>query len=162
MNPLRLLVLLVSLPLLLGGCGEKIVNVEELEERESIWYLKDSETPYSGKVYALHPNGQKKKEGNFKEGKTDGLLVRWHKNGQKETEGNYKDGKADGLFVEWYENGQKLMKGNFKDGKFEGLQMAWHENEQKKWEAIFKDGEKISEKFWNSKGELVDSFEEAE
>ena len=168
MNPLRILVLIVTLPLLLGGCGEKHegVNAKKLEfigvDGIVMAYFKGSETPYTGKVYSLHPNGQKKKEGNFKEGKTDGLLVRWHKNGQKETEGNYKDGKADGLFVEWYENGQKLMKGNFKDGKFEGLQMAWHENEQKKWEAIFKDGEKISEKFWNSKDEPVDSLEEAE
>ena len=143
MNPVPLFLIIVTLPLLLGGCGEKIVNVEELEERESIWYLKDSETPYSGKVYALHPNGQKKKEGNFKEGKTDGLLVRWHKNGQKETEGNYKDGKADGLFVEWYENGQKLMKGNFKDSKPEGLVVHWHGNGQKMAEVNFKDGKLV-------------------
>ena len=35
MNPLRLLVLLVSLPLLLGGCGEKHegVSLEDLQDR---------------------------------------------------------------------------------------------------------------------------------
>ena len=49
------------------------VNAEKLEERESIRYLKDSETPYSGKVYALHPNGQKMGEGNYKDGKLNGL-----------------------------------------------------------------------------------------
>ena len=27
------------------------VNAEELEQRESIWYLKGSETPYSGKAF---------------------------------------------------------------------------------------------------------------
>ncbi len=57
MNPLRLLVLLVTLPLLLGGCGEKHeregVNAEKLEEREGIMYLKGSETPYTGNVYSL-------------------------------------------------------------------------------------------------------------
>ena len=90
------------------------VNAEELEERESIWYLKDSETPYSGKVYALHPNGQKDYEINYKDGKRDGPSVIWHKNGQKKGEANFKDGIL------------------------------------------------ISEKFWNSKGESVDSREEAE
>ena len=113
MKPLRLLVLLVSLPLLLGGCGEKPVaevkeevkpeepvaetkpelegvNEDELEERESIWYLKNSETPYTGKVFVLYENGQKKSEVNYK------------------------------------------------------------------------DGELISEKWWNSKGEPVDSLEEAQ
>ena len=35
MNPLRLLVLLVSLPLLLGGCGEKAVaEVQPVEEKQ--------------------------------------------------------------------------------------------------------------------------------
>ena len=185
------------------------INAEKLEERESIWYLKDSETPYTGKVYSLHPNGQKKQEGNFKEGKTDGLLVRWHKNGQKEAEGNFKDGKRDGLHVRWHENGQKKQEGNNKDGKYDGLQvlwyesgqkereinykdgemdglqvwyyengrkhlesnwkdgkenglwMVWHNNGQKRNEGNFKDGEKVSAKYWNSKGEPVDSLEEA-
>ena len=187
MNSLRLLALLASLPLLLGGCGEKHegVNVEELGQRESIWYLKDSETPYSGKFYALHPNGQKMGEGNFKDGKQDGLTTSWHKNGQKKFERNFKAGKRDGLYVEWYpngkknqevnykdgkydglytsrhENGQKQFEGNFKTGKKVGLVVGWHENGQKSYEANFKDGKRISEKFWNSKGEPVDSEEEA-
>ena len=64
MNPAPLFLIIVTLPLLLGGCGEKeepvaevkpesdSVNAEELEERESIMYLKDSETPYTGKSSA--------------------------------------------------------------------------------------------------------------
>ena len=58
------------------GCGEKSVNEEELEDREGgIVYLKDSEIPYTGKAFALHENGQKKREKNFKDGKREGLLV---------------------------------------------------------------------------------------
>ena len=89
MNPLRLLVLLVPLPLLLGGCGgenepvaevkpeEPVaetkpelegVNQDELEEREGITYLKGSDTPYTGKFFELYENGQKKVEGNIKDG----------------------------------------------------------------------------------------------
>ncbi len=45
MNPLHLLVLIVSLPLLLGGCGgeKKVVNFDLIEKREGIRYLKDSD-----------------------------------------------------------------------------------------------------------------------
>ena len=53
MNPARLLVLLVSLPLLLVGCGEKhvaesnepkteVVNSNKLVERQGITYLVNS------------------------------------------------------------------------------------------------------------------------
>ena len=145
----NLFLLAISLPLLLGGCGEKAnvepvaevkpeldsVNGEDLEERESIWYLKDSETPYTGKVYEFYENGQKKEEGNFKDGKLDGLYEQWHENGQKMGKANYKDGELDGLWAEWHSNGQKFAEVNYKD--------------------------KEIEKYWNSKGEPVDSRVEA-
>tara|TARA_B100001057_G_scaffold90975_1_gene87275 strand:- start:756 stop:1226 length:471 start_codon:yes stop_codon:yes gene_type:complete len=155
--------LLVSLPLLLGGCGEKGVNEKELEEHEGgIVYLKDSETLYTGKAFALHKNGQKERERIFKDGKRDGLSQAWHLNGQKELEANFKSGKKDGLGVIWYENGQKKLEGNWKDDKQDGLLTTWHENGQKRFEVNYKNGKKISGKYWNSKGEPVDSWEEAD
>ncbi|MDB4556762.1 hypothetical protein N9005_05855, partial [Akkermansiaceae bacterium] len=86
----------------------------------------------------------------------------WHKNGQKQTEGNYKDGKKHGPDVWWYENGQKEAEGNYKDGKPHGIVFNWHENGQKRTEINHKDNKPISEKYWNSKGEEVDSLEEAD
>ena len=195
--------LLIAIAILAVGCGKKKVanevvepvdgsnpkpegvSVEKLEPRESIWYLKDSETPYTGNVYSLHPNGKMKSQRNYKDGKLDGLVVVWHENGQKGLEGNWKDGKEDGLQVMWYKNGKKRGETNIKDGKFDGLrvnwhengekhketnykngmknglQLGWHENGQKAIEENYKDGKKIYAKFWNSKGEPVDSQEEA-
>ena len=161
MKNLLLFAVLVSLPLLLGGCGEKPVaevkeevkpeepvaetkpktegvNLEELEFREGFYYLLDSDTPYTGKSFALWKNGQKAEEGNYKDGKPDGLVVGWYKNGKKQFESNYKDGKGDGLWTHWNENGQKFSEKNFKDDK------------------------PVSEKYWNSKGEPVDTIQEAE
>ena len=113
------------------------VNQDELERREGIMYLKGSDTPYTGKSFTL-----------------------WQ-NGQKQFERNYKDGKEDGLQTRWYENGKKKGEANFKDGKQDGLTMGWHENGKKQAKANFKDGELISEKYWNSKGEPVESWQEA-
>ena len=112
------------------------VNLEELEEREGIMYLKGSDTPYTGKRFTLYEFGKKKKEVNFKDGKKDGLQMWWHENGQKRHEENYKDGKLHGLDIGWHENGQKMRESNWKDGK------------------------RISRKYWNSKGEPVDSLGE--
>ena len=141
MNPVPLFLIIVSLPLLLGGCGEKHegVNWEELEISGDLFneiaYHKGS--PYTGKSYKLHPNGQKYTETNYKDGKEDGLDVMWFENGQKAMEVNWKNGKQDGLLTTWHEDGQKWIKENYKDG------------------------EKVSAKYWNSKGEPVDSLEEA-
>ena len=153
MNPVPLFLIIVTLPLLLGGCDRlsmigkepvaeakpelEGVNWFELEEREGIEYLLGSDTPYTGKIYHLYRNGQKYEEGNYKDGKKDGLWTTWHNNGQKEFEANFKEGKEDGLVLTWHENGQKSGEANYKDGKLVG-----------------------SSKLWNSKGEPVDTIEE--
>ncbi len=165
----------------------EFVNYDELEEREGIMYLKGLDTPHAGKAFTLWENGQNKSEGNYKDGKKEGLEVWWYENGKKKKEINYKNGKRDGLCVEWRENGQRWDEKNYKDGKFDGLWMAWHsngqqmmevnykdgeidgldvwwhKNGQKKKEVNYKDGEEVegSAKYWNSKGEPVDSWDEA-
>ena len=151
MNPVPLFLIILTLPLLLGGCGEKPVaevkpelegvNSDGLEIRGDLLngtaYLIGSDTPYTGKSFELYDNGQKKFKENWKKGKRNGFNSGWHENGQKAFEINWKDGKQEGLAVGWHENGQKAGESNWKDGK------------------------KVSAKYWNSKGEPVDSREEA-
>ena len=135
MNPVPLFLIIVTLPLLLWGCGEKAtldsVNYDELEERESIIYLKGSDTPYTGKSYSLYPNGRKAKEELYENGKRHGLSVFWHEHGKKNAEGNYKNGKLNGMLVMWWENGQKMN------------------------ETLYENDKAVSgsEKYWNRKGE---------
>ncbi len=180
---MRIFVLLsLSLVLFAVGCGDKKVS---LEKHEGLVYIEGSDTPYTGKNSIFYGNGHKHVEGNYKDGKLDSSLE-WYENGQKKSEMNYKDGKLDGLQLKWYENGQKEREGNFKDGKLvglqldwhsngqkqseflfkngkeDGLQLKWHENGQKQFEGNYKDGEIVegSQKYWNSEGEPVDSWEE--
>ncbi len=51
---------------------------------------------------------------------------------------------------------------NFKDGKNDELWVGWHKNGNKKSEVNWKNGELGSTKYWNSKGEPVDTYKEAE
>ena len=59
--------LLIVLPLLLiVGCSKAPINHEEtLNERDGVFYTKDTNKPYSGQVFSLYGNGQKKSEGTF-------------------------------------------------------------------------------------------------
>jgi antitoxin component YwqK of YwqJK toxin-antitoxin module len=63
-----------------------------------------------------------------------------------------------------YDSGQAQSLARFKDGKSDGLETLWHENGQKRIEETCKDGKEDggSVKFWNSKGEEVETWEESE
>ncbi|MDC0298504.1 hypothetical protein OAL21_04995, partial [Akkermansiaceae bacterium] len=79
--------LVMAFAILTIGCGEKKsegVNLDELEVREGVAYLKNSDSPYTGKVFEFHDNGQKKSETTLKDGKYDGLSASWYKNGKKQ------------------------------------------------------------------------------
>ena len=84
MKPARLLVLLVSLPLVLFavGCGKKPVHITQLDFRGNIVYLRKSEKPFTGSAFIFYKNGQKMQERTFNGGKPTGIHM-WHKNGQK-------------------------------------------------------------------------------
>ena len=138
---------------------KEAVDGESLEVRDGLLSLNDE--PYSGWVKAMHDSGQVDMLAKAKDGKLDGLYTFWHENGQKWSEGTYKDGKLDGLVTKWHENGEKT-EGTYKDGNPHGSSTSWHENGQKSAEATWKDGELISAKYWNSKGEQVETADEAE
>ena len=100
-------ILLIVLPLLLiVGCSKpEPINYEEiLNERDGVYYTKDTNKPYSGPVFSLYENGRKKMDGTIKNGKGDGLVTWWYENGQKKYERTYKDEKLISK-KEWNEDG---------------------------------------------------------
>ena len=113
------------------------VNIKESKVSEGIRYLKDSDTPYTGKLFNVYKNGVRSSELNYKDGKLHGPWITWHGR-WKSSEFNHKENKAHGVFTMWHRNGKK------------------------QGEVIYKDDEKISAQYWNSKGEPVDSEEESE
>ena len=159
---------------------KEAVDMESLEERDGLFYLNgelysgwlkqmyDSgqagalvrlkDGKQDGPYTAWHENGQKAMEGT----KPDGLCTEWHENGQKKAEETYKDGELDGPATYWHANGLKQIEATYKDGKQDGPATYWHENGQKGKAATYKDGELVSAKYWNSKGEEVETLEEAE
>ncbi len=85
----------------------RTATLDQLVERQGLYYEINSETPFTGLLRDVYPNGQKKREGNLVRGVLDGGMTAWYENGQKKYEGNFVNGKADGLVTTWYDNGQK-------------------------------------------------------
>ena len=81
----------------------------------------DEQTPYTGWTKWMYDNGQ--------------INELWH----------YKDGKRNGLTIRWDEDGQKRAEENFKDGKKDGLQFFYSEDgDAKKWSVTYKNGEMVT------------------
>ena len=161
------------------------VTEEETEELKGKLYVKGSSAPYTGKFFSFYQSGHKKSEEDYDNGKSHGLKIFWYKdgkirqkmnykngklhgsnvmwlnNGQKYFEINSKKGRRDGVNIYWFTNGQKRREENYENGKEEGLFTRWHENGEKLMEVNFKNGDQVSEKYWNSKGKPVDSYEES-
>ena len=108
---------------------------------QNIVFLLNETNPYTGKYLCKYDNGQKEKEGEYKNGKLDGKLTVWHENDQKWYVGNYKDGMKDGKWTWWNKNGQKVRQKNYKNGKLDGKLIEWFQfNGQIKREENYKNG----------------------
>ena len=141
MNPITLLLIIIILPLLVGGCGgnKEDVEINKTVSRDGIRYYVNSKRPFSGTIILKHKNE-----------KVSGRT-------------SYQNGILNGPCSTWYDNGQKESEVNFKNGLFEGLYSQWHRNGQRYSERRFVSGELIegSEKYWNTNGEPVNSITEA-
>ena len=141
MNPVPLFLIIVTLPLVFGGCGgnKEVVEINKTVSRDGIRYYVNSKRPFSGTIILKHKNE-----------KVSGRT-------------SYQNGILNGPCSTWYDNGQKESEVNFKNGKFEGFYFKWHRNGQRFSESCFVSGELIkgSEKYWNTKGEPVNSITEA-
>jgi antitoxin component YwqK of YwqJK toxin-antitoxin module len=93
------------------------MNINNLVEYGDKKYKPNDDEPYTGRVFDLWENGNKKLEGSYRKGIKDRKWTYWNENGQKEYEITYKDGELNGLYTQWYENGQKEKEGTFKDGE---------------------------------------------
>jgi len=108
---------------------------------QNIVFLPNETSPYTGKYLCKYENGQKEREGRYKNGRLIGKWTVWYENGQKESEVNYKDGKLDGKWTLWNKKGQKVRQTNYRYGKLDGKLIEWFQfNGQIKREQSYKNG----------------------
>ena len=141
------------------GSIKEPVNIETLIDRGGNLFEINGQKPYTGDIFELYPNGNKKLSGSLKGGKFDGELIEYYSNGQMLIKEMYVGGVKNGSYNSWFENGQKKSEVTFKDGKEDGKATKWYKNGQMREEATFKDGEKISAKCWDWNGNEEDCDE---
>jgi len=113
--------------------AQKVVNYEDLEERNGLFYEKNSNVPFTGKCITTYPNGQLGMGGYIKNGLRDGEWIWFYENGNKKRYCTYVNGVKQGPSIYFYKNGQK------------------------KSEIIFKDDKNIKQTSWDEKGNKIEN-----
>ena len=114
-----------------------LINDEKYQLSEI--YLSDNKTKYIGQILngtniiegkgiSFYKNGNKRYEGNWKEGKAHGKGIRYYENGKKYYEGDFKNGEANGKGIKFNEIGNKIYDGDWKEGVEEGEGKSYFEN----------------------------------
>ena len=80
----------------------------------------------------------------------------YYENKQMQMDGEYNDGKRNGLWVSWYMNGNKWSEGAFKNGKSEGRRVTYFENGKVRYERAYKNDQRIGKwRFYDETGKLL-------
>ena len=98
------------------GCAKEPINMETLNERDDVFYTKDTNEPYTGAVFRLYESGEKMVEAYLKDGKPDGKWTSYFEDGQIQYEGSHKDGEKDGKWTKYNDDGSVDEMREFKDG----------------------------------------------
>ena len=110
-------ILFVSVILtILVACSSERVNFSQLQDRSGIFYLVNSDKPFSGEVVS-YVGGRIEFEGKIQKGLREATWTYYYPNGQKKNEGNYKEGVKDGTWTYWKDNGTQEGLEVYKYGK---------------------------------------------
>ncbi len=111
MNTLKTLILTLALALLALPSWGADLTIDDLVERNDLYYKKFTNEPFTGKVSG-------KQNGKFKDGKSVGEWEEYHENGQLKYVENYSDGKREGYWEYFNEDGtvDTERTGTYKNG----------------------------------------------
>ena len=121
-----------------GYIYEKVDKVDEKGNREE-YTTRYSKLEGEGKLW--RQNGQLWYQGNYKDGKEHGKIMRWNAYGKLEEKYYCKNGKTEGKTKTYRDDGTLFSQGYYKEGKKEGnFKQFW--NNTKVWiNAYYKHGE---------------------
>ena len=124
------------------GCSTNVIDENDLVEKSSLAYLKNSETPFSGKINGKFKNGNNRIIGQFDEGKKVGNWFLFYDNGNEKEKGTYSNGNKIGTWISYYKDGVISSKGDYIKGEKESLWKYWYNSGVKEKEVQFLEGKK--------------------
>lgn len=98
--------------------------------------------PFTGVLFEVFPNGTKKLEQEFYEGRKHGTETLWYPNSQLRSVSEFSHGILNGSQIEWYHDGSPAREMNFSNGKQSGQQIGWEENGDLRFKYTYNNGKR--------------------
>ena len=76
------------------------VNINNFIQYGDRWFKENDDKPFSGSVFAMYENGQKKLNGRYQNGIKNGEWTHWRENGKYWGNRTYEDGEQINEY--WY------------------------------------------------------------
>lgn len=86
-------------------------------ENGQTYYLKGSDVPYTGFLYARYDNGELEAITQVVNGKCSGIWINYAPDGTKECQGTYINERVEGPVTFYYEDGSVKSKGQYRNWK---------------------------------------------
>ena len=94
------------------GCSN-VIDENDLVEKSSLTYLKNSDTPFSGNISGKFKNGNNRIIGQYDDGKKVGDWVLFYDNGNEKEKGSYSNGVKIGTWLSYFKDGVISSKGDY-------------------------------------------------
>ena len=103
-----------------------------------------------------YKNGQKQKEGTYKNGLWNGKWTYWNKQGLRYAEGQFRNGKLHGIYNWYYDSGKKFKQEAFKNGVRHGKSTQWYEKGWKQIEGEYEEGKRFGKWIFYNEDRTID------
>jgi antitoxin component YwqK of YwqJK toxin-antitoxin module len=161
----------ISLIIFLVACSESSIEQEaeeilkekagdqEIEIQQSVDGLQFKQATSNTQTetsVGFSQEGHLTYEGDFKDGKPEGLWTTFFPDGKPRWQGIKKNGFNHGPFKMWYENGRKKLEGTYHEGKKHQSSTAWYPDGTRWQHKFYKHGTPTGTwKTWDEMGNLV-------
>lgn len=103
-----------------------------------------------------HFNGQISAQGQYLDGKEEGVWTYWHPNGKISEHGRFHDGKEAGRWIRHYPEGSIWKQSDYLEGKLHGLEIVWWVDGNRSSECSYLYGERHGPcTRWDSDGDQI-------
>jgi antitoxin component YwqK of YwqJK toxin-antitoxin module len=163
--PRARLVTKLLIGLLLGSCTRqatliKAYSVDAIRLTSKNGVLYNGTTEFTGKLYALYPNGDSLFSRTYINGVEDGVHTIWYPDAHIQQIRRFKEGKKNGHSIAYWPAGKKRYEYYFRDDLYEGIQYEWYSNGKPYLKKTYKDGyEDGLQQSWKPDGSALSNYE---